>query len=217
MSRRAWVDGALHGLRRCPDSVQLRRAIRLRASLSYLWSDDERATLPVDAAELDGVCVGAAVADRPWVRVGAPNRAVTAEIGASGDRRRRRSRFVEHRFNELVDDPRPGAQGTLSDDQIEQLIVTTLEQIPKDATHWSTRSIIGWSLTLPRDRTVACSAHRRTGGSTPRSPDPPTIRRPPSHAAETFSLSRAVLTPDRGDKADSCRIGVEPPPGLRVR
>jgi transposase len=52
-----------------------------------------------------------------------------------------RSRFVEHRLDGLTDDPRPGRPRTISDEQVEEVIVKTLETTPKDATHWSTRSM----------------------------------------------------------------------------
>ena len=37
--------------------------------------------------------------------------------------------------------PRPGAPRTVSDADVERVIVKTLEQTPGDATHWSTRSM----------------------------------------------------------------------------
>jgi transposase len=52
-----------------------------------------------------------------------------------------RSRFVARRLEGLADEPRPGAARTITDEQIEQVLVMTLETIPKDATHWSTRSL----------------------------------------------------------------------------
>jgi transposase len=52
-----------------------------------------------------------------------------------------RSRFAEHRLDGLLDEPRPGRPRTVSDAQIEALITMTLETAPKDATHWSTRSM----------------------------------------------------------------------------
>jgi transposase len=52
-----------------------------------------------------------------------------------------RKRFAEHRLDGLVDAPRPGAQRTIGDYVIEQVVIDTLESAPKDATHWSTRSL----------------------------------------------------------------------------
>lgn len=48
-----------------------------------------------------------------------------------------RSRFLEHRLDGLVDDPRPGRPTTVTAEQVEDVVVTTLEQTPKNATHWS--------------------------------------------------------------------------------
>src|SRR5215210_3517937 len=52
-----------------------------------------------------------------------------------------RARFAEHRLDGLLDEPRPGRPRTISDEQVEEVIIKTLETAPKDATHWSTRSM----------------------------------------------------------------------------
>lgn len=52
-----------------------------------------------------------------------------------------RSRFVHHRVAGLLDEPRCGAPRTIEDAHIEAVIVRTLESVPRDATHWSTRSM----------------------------------------------------------------------------
>ena len=48
-----------------------------------------------------------------------------------------RRRFVESRLDGLVDDPRPGRPATITAEQVEDVVVATLEQTPANATHWS--------------------------------------------------------------------------------
>jgi transposase len=52
-----------------------------------------------------------------------------------------RARFVERRLDGLHDEPRPGGPRTINDEDVERVIVKTLEETPRDATHWSTRSL----------------------------------------------------------------------------
>ena len=52
-----------------------------------------------------------------------------------------RGRFVRDRLDGLYDEPRPGAPRTITDDQVEQVIIRTLETTPRGATHWSTRDM----------------------------------------------------------------------------
>jgi len=46
-------------------------------------------------------------------------------------------RFVEARLDGLVDEPRPGRPATITAEQVEDVVVATLEKTPQNATHWS--------------------------------------------------------------------------------
>ncbi len=52
-----------------------------------------------------------------------------------------RRRLAEQRLAGLSDEPRPGVPRKSSGGQVEAVIVKTLEQQPRDANHWSTRSM----------------------------------------------------------------------------
>jgi len=52
-----------------------------------------------------------------------------------------RARFGERRLAALSDEPRPGQPRRIGDEQVEAVIVKTLESTPRNATHWSTRSM----------------------------------------------------------------------------
>lgn len=52
-----------------------------------------------------------------------------------------RSRFLRTGVDGLLDEPRPGAPRTITDEDVERVITLTLESTPEDATHWSTRSM----------------------------------------------------------------------------
>src|SRR5438552_15449666 len=52
-----------------------------------------------------------------------------------------RGRFARRGLDGLHDEPRPGKPRSIGDEDIEQVIVKTLEEQPANATHWSTRSM----------------------------------------------------------------------------
>jgi transposase len=52
-----------------------------------------------------------------------------------------RSRFLKTRMEGLYDEPRPGAPRKVSDAEIEQVVIQTLESTPRGQTHWSTRGL----------------------------------------------------------------------------
>jgi transposase len=52
-----------------------------------------------------------------------------------------RSRFLKMRLEGLYDEPRPGAPRQVTDAQVEQIVIRTLESTPRAQTHWSTRGL----------------------------------------------------------------------------
>ncbi|MFD9237041.1 helix-turn-helix domain-containing protein [[Kitasatospora] papulosa] len=52
-----------------------------------------------------------------------------------------RRRFPGHGLDGLCDEARPGVPRKITDAAVERVIVRTLEETPKNATHWSTRSM----------------------------------------------------------------------------
>jgi transposase len=106
-------------------------------------SDEERITLQRWARRATS---GQALALRCRIVLacadGASNAEVAARLGISRPTVTKwRSRFVARRLEGLADEPRPGAARTITDEQVEQVLVATLETTPADATHWSTRSL----------------------------------------------------------------------------
>jgi transposase len=87
-----------------------------------------------------------------------------------------RSRFVVHRLEGLLDEPRPGAPRRIGDADVERVLTLTLEATPRDATHWSTRS-------LARRCGMSQSAVSRIWRAFALQP----------HRSETFKLSRDPL------------------------
>jgi transposase len=90
----------------------------------------------VDAATHQRPGVGDAGADR----VGGGRAQRHRDRGRNGAGKWR-SRFVEHRLDGRLDEPRPGRPRTITDEQVEEVVITTLATTPRDATHWSTRSM----------------------------------------------------------------------------
>jgi len=50
-----------------------------------------------------------------------------------------RERFCLRRLEGLLDEPRPGAPRSITDEQVEDVVTRTLESMPDHSTHWSTR------------------------------------------------------------------------------
>jgi transposase len=112
---------------------------------------------------------------------GLDNKAVARKLRANDKTVGRwRARFVADGLDGLLDEPRPGAPRRISDQQVERVVVRTLEEKPEGETHWSTRSMakaIGLS---------APTIHRiwRTFGLQP-------------HRSSTFKLSPDPLLVDK--------------------
>jgi len=69
---------------------------------------------------------------------GADNKMVAARVGCAGVTASKwRARFVELRLDGLLDEPRPGRPPVVTLDQVEDVVVATLESTPATATHWS--------------------------------------------------------------------------------
>jgi transposase len=116
---------------------------RGRPKAELVLSDDERDTLerwarrPSSAQALAVRCRIVLLCAE-----GLDNTVVAARVGVNqATVSKWRRRFVERRLEGLHDEPRPGAPRTITDEQVERVIVTTLEETPPDATHWSTRSM----------------------------------------------------------------------------
>ena len=73
---------------------------------------------------------------------GLPSREVAERLGAHEDTVGKwRRRFIAGRLDGLADEDRPGRPPSVTLDQVEDVIVATLEETPKDATHWSRASM----------------------------------------------------------------------------
>ena len=111
---------------------------------------------------------------------GLPNGVVARRVRVTpGTVGKWRQRFVEDRVDGLFDEPRPGTPRHISDEQVEAVIVRTLETTPRGATHWSTRGMAKAVGLSP----MAISRMWRAFGLQP-------------HRAETFKLSPDPLLID---------------------
>jgi transposase len=73
---------------------------------------------------------------------GLDNQAVAKKLRCSkGMVGKWRTRFLKGRLEGLYDEPRPGARRKVSDDQVERVVIQTLESTPRGETHWSTRGL----------------------------------------------------------------------------
>ncbi|WP_435857132.1 helix-turn-helix domain-containing protein, partial [Streptomyces rishiriensis] len=73
---------------------------------------------------------------------GLNNTAVAARLDTDrGTVSRWRTRFLQRRLDDLSDEPRAGVPRTITDAQVEEVAVRTLEEAPEGATHWSKREL----------------------------------------------------------------------------
>lgn len=112
---------------------------------------------------------------------GHSNKAVAAELGVSQQMVGKwRRRFVEQRLDGLYDEPRPGGPRKITDAQVEDVIVRTLETKPANATHWSSRE-------MERASGVSATSVQRIWRAFGLQP----------HRVETFKLSKDPLFIDK--------------------
>ena len=113
------------------------------ARVTFTLTDEERETLerwarrPKSSQALALRCrIVLAAAD------GEHSKDIAARLGCSASTVGKwRGRFARHGLDGLHDEPRPGRPRTVGDDDVEAVIVKTLEEQPPSATHWSTRSM----------------------------------------------------------------------------
>ena len=70
------------------------------------------------------------------------NREIASKLNVTpGTASKWRGRFARKRLHGLLEEPRVGTPRRIGDDQIEKIVVDTLESTPRNATHWSTRGM----------------------------------------------------------------------------
>lgn len=112
---------------------------------------------------------------------GLENKAVAAKLRVTPQTVSKwRGRFIADRVDGLLDAPRPGAPRTIADAQVDAVIARTLESVPANATHWSTR-------TMAREMALSQTAVSRIWRAFGLQP----------HRQETFKLSSDPLFVDK--------------------
>lgn len=114
-----------------------------RRKLELVLSDDERAQLTRwarRAKTAQFLALRAKIVLR--CAQGGTNRQVAAELGVAVTTVNRwRARFIAGRLDGLADEPRPGRPPSVLLDQVEDVLVATLESTPGEDTHWSRASM----------------------------------------------------------------------------
>ena len=189
-------------------------------AVEIILSDDERAQLeswerPRTSAQ--------ALAERSRIVLaaaeGLKNTEIAERLGVGRETVTKwRNRFAVDRLDGLSDEPRPGQPRKITDAKVEEVITKTLESAPRDATHWSTRSMareVGLSQTAISQiwRASGLQPHRQ--GSWKLSKDPLFIEKvrdvvglymnPPERAVVLCVEPDPGIGPDRADPATAAR------------
>ena len=73
---------------------------------------------------------------------GTSNKQVAADLGVHPDTVSKwRNRFIIRRLDGLIDEDRPGRPPSITVEQVEAVVVATLEETPRNATHWSRKQM----------------------------------------------------------------------------
>src|SRR6058998_1015029 len=155
---------------------------------------------------------------------GIDNQAVSRKLRCSlGMVGKWRARFLKGRLEALYDEPRPGTPRTVSDAQVEQVVIQTLETTPRGETHWSLRGMAkatGLSrMTISRIwRAFGLQPHRTE--SFKLSPDPLLIEKVRDIVGLYIEPTRSCAgdlrgreEPDSGTGSHSTSAAITPGPG----
>jgi len=118
-------------------------ATRGRPKAALILSDVERSTL-LSWSRRRQTAQSLALRSRIVLEcaAGASNQDVAAKFGVGPHMVSKwRSRFVQRRLRGLSDEYRSGAPRKITDEKVEAVVRMTIEEMPQDATHWSTRSM----------------------------------------------------------------------------